>query len=153
AGRASEYAGVIAILAETLGVERPSRCAVAIAVQDEQSVVAFADARGETDGAFGADRRSPTLDPKTLVPARIVDRLRSCDRVTVLARAPVLGAAGVLPPDLAWSFALPGPARAGAPTANSRRLVVASPVIPPELHLPPLGAFPDEPTANTVVLR
>lgn len=152
AGRASEFAEVIAILSETLGVHRPDRCAVAIAVQDERSVVAFADARGATGGQFVADRRSPAIDVATLVPASAVERLRACERVAVLARAPVLGTARVLPRDLAWSYTLPGSPRAPA-AAPGPRLVVGNPQTPAQLNLPPLGPLPAEPGPGVTLLR
>ncbi|HEU4730286.1 MAG TPA: CHAT domain-containing protein [Kofleriaceae bacterium] len=153
AGRASEFAGVIHVLGETLGVPAPGRCAVAIAVQGRSSVVAFADARGEIGGQYVAARTTPALDVSTLVPPAFVDRLRACERVVVLARAPVLGAGRVLPPDLAWTYLLRGqPAAPAAPPATAHRLVVANPDTPPELKLPPLGPYPDEPGAKDLQL-
>jgi len=156
AGRASELGRVIELLAEALDVRKPERCAVAIAAQGEQSVVAFLDASGETGGQFVATRRSPELDVAALVPASAVDRLRACAHVVVLARAPVLGAGRLLPPELAWSYLLDGQAASGAPPAatRSRRVVVANPLAPPELNLPPLGPLPEEPSnPDVLVLR
>jgi cellulose synthase operon protein C len=152
AGRASQPAEVIAILSETLGVPRPDRCAVAIAVLDERSVVAFADADGATGGQFVADRKTPALDVAALVPAGAVERLRACERVAVLARAPVLGTARILPPDLAWSYVLPGSPRTPA-AAPGPRLVVGNPQTPPQLNLPPLGPLPAEPGPGVTLLR
>lgn len=156
AGRASEWGAVIATLAQTLEVPKPERCAVAIAVDAGRAVVAFSDARGQSDGRYVAARTSAELDVATLVPAGVVDRLRACERVVVLARAPVLGAGRLLPPDLAWSYRLKTSARPDSPPVASqgRRVVIANPLTPPELNLPPLGPLPDEPNRpGVVVLR
>lgn len=159
AGRASEFAGVIELLAETLEVRKPERCAVAIAVQGQRSVVAFSDAHGATGGQYVATRKASDVDVTTLVPPSIVERLRACARVTVLSRAPVLGAGRLLPPDLAWSYLLEGdrssPPSVTAPVATGQhRVVIANPEPPPELKLPALGPYPDEPgSADLVMLR
>lgn len=152
AGRASEFADVIAILAENLEVARPERCAVAVAVQDERSVVAFSDAHGQTDGRYTARETSAEVDVATLVPAAVVERLRACERVAVLARAPVLGAGRLLPPDVAWSYRLKGSA-SPARDPSGHPLVIANPEAPPELKLPPLGPYPDDLEPGAVVLR
>ncbi len=158
AGRASRFGEVIDVLAETLEVPRPARCALAIAVQDVRAVVAFVDASGQPGGRFVGDGQRRELDAAALVPASIVARLRGCERVAVLARAPVLGAARLLPAEIAWSYILPGapPAPATttpATTTPARRVVIANPETPAELRLPPLGAYPDGATATTEILR
>jgi len=175
AGRAGDFAKVIDLLAEDLEIKRPARCTLAVAHYAERSVIAFADAHGETGGQYTASGTPADLDVATLVPAAAEDRLRACDRVDVLARAPVLGAGRLLPPELAWSYLLKGGTPAGAPAeapadppkapaiapsraslpamAGARRLVIANPATPPDLALPPLGPYPDEPDGASVVLR
>jgi len=145
AGAASEFADVLGLVAETLGVPRPDRCAVATAVQGQRSVVAFADARGQTGGQLVANRKTSDVDVRALVPAAVVERLRGCERVSVLARAPVLGAGRLLPSDIAWSYVLERSSSVPPAAAPGKRLVVANPLAPPDLNLPPLGPAPDEP--------
>ncbi|HEX4418052.1 MAG TPA: CHAT domain-containing protein, partial [Kofleriaceae bacterium] len=143
---ASEFAQVLRLLGETLGVRAPDRCAVAIAVQDQQAVVAFADATGAVGGQYTAALAAPALelDARTLVPPAIAARLIGCDRVAVLTRAPALGAGRLLPPALAWSFVLSRvPGDAAPPALAGSRLVVANPEPPPDLQLPPLGPDPE----------
>lgn len=152
AGRASEFAKVVGVLAETLGVAQPDRCALAIAVQGTQSVVAFVDGRGEAGGAYATTPLTPALDASTLVPPAVTQRLRSCARVSVLTRAPVLGAARLLPPDVAWSYVLKHDAHDAAATSNGRRVVVANPALPASLKLPPLRPYVDE-RGDATVLR
>ena len=160
AGRAGEFPAVLDLLAEDLAVPRPARCAVAIARYAERSIVAIADARGDTAGRYVGTWKSPDLEVATLVPAELVDRLRACDRVAVLTRAPVLGSGRLLPAEIAWSYLLPGPPSPPAPAApagpagpQSPRLVVANPETLPDLRLPALAQYPAAPEPGTTVLR
>jgi hypothetical protein len=154
AGRAGQFPEVLGVLAEALDVARPARCAVAIARYAERSVVAVANARGETSGRYVGNWTSSELDAATLVPADLVERLRGCDRVVVLARAPVLGLGRLLPPDIAWSYLLAGPGQpAAAPSPQASRLVIANPETLPDLKLPPLAPYPAALEPGTTVLR
>jgi hypothetical protein len=151
AGQAADFAGVLRVVGEALDVPVPATCAVAIAVQDRQSVVAITDAHGAVAGDFVAAHAAP-IDPAALVPPALAARLHGCDRVSVLARAPVLGAAGVLPAELAWSYALPHGA-AAATRAPGPLLVVTDPAPPAELQLPPLAPYAEHAAADRVILR
>lgn len=159
AGKASEFGSVLAILAETLEVPRPQRCALAIAVEDGESTIAFADARGQVGGSFAANRKSPDLDIGRLVPSDVADRLRGCERVAVLTTPPVLGSGALLPADLAWSYTLAKAtaaaptATATAPTSTGKRVVVANPLPPPDLKLPALAPLREGGNAAATVLR
>lgn len=161
AGRAGDFGQVLDLLAENLEVARPARCALAVAHYSERTVVAFSDARGEVGGSYTIDQRSSELDVGALVPAATVARLRGCERVSVLARAPVLGAGRLLPPEIAWSYALGGSTSTQestgsvppAPPGPSSRLIIANPEAPPELRLPALGPYPDELSRDARVLR
>lgn len=153
AGRTSAFDRAIALVAESLGVHAPARCAVAIATDAARSVVAVRDASGAIDGQYVGERRRGPLDIPALVPQRSLERLRGCDKVAVLARAPVLGSGRLLPPDMAWSYLVSEPA-AAARAPGARRLVVANPDAPAELDLPALAPYPDEPASSgAVVLR
>ena len=152
AGSRAAFDEVTGVMAEALGVTRPARCGLAIAADGARHAVAITDARGETAGQYIA-RTPGAPDPATLVPANLVDRLRGCAEIAVLARAPVLGAGRLLPPELAWSYLLTDPVAPGA-ARSDRRLVIANPEAPPELNLPALGAYPEEPAGSGVtVLR
>jgi cellulose synthase operon protein C len=144
AGRAHEFGNVIDVMAEALQVARPAQCALAISMQGQQTVFAYADARGNVGGQYLPVRTTPALDAPTIVPASIVDPLRTCPRVSVLARAPVLGTGRLLPPEVAWSYVLKG--AVSAPTqAVGRRLIVANPELPPDLKLPSLIPYAADP--------
>jgi len=153
AGRTSAYADAMAVIAESLHVHVPERCAVAITADAQRSVVAFRDPGGEIGGRYVAASKPGPIDITTLVPASAIERLRSCGQVAVLTHTPVLGAGRVLPPDMAWSYLLSDPAPP-AHAAAARRLVVANPDAPPELGLPALAPYPDEPSGSgAIVLR
>lgn len=161
AGRAGDFAQVIDLVAEDLEVARPRRCAVAISHYAERTAVAYADARGEIAGRYTVRRTAAELDIPGLVPPDAIERLRACDRVAVMTRAPVLGAAHLLPPELAWSYVLGGSAAPGAapgaaqtaPAGDASRLVVANPEAPPDLKLPPLNPYPADMARGATVLR
>jgi hypothetical protein len=157
AGRVADFADVVELVAEALEVARPARpgrCAVAIAAQEGQSAIAVVDARGEISGQFVSSMASPEVDVSRLIPSTVIERLRACDRVVVLARAPVLGAARLFPPEIAWSYLLKGSGAQAVSRAAPRdhRVVVANPVPPPELKLPALAAYPEEPGDPAVLL-
>jgi hypothetical protein len=120
-------------------------------VDHERHAVAFSDVGGATGGVYGSNPN--VLDVTTLVPTSVADRLRGCDHVEVLARAPVLGTGRLLPPELAWSYVLTDQAAASAqPVEHARRLVIANPEPPPELNLPALGPYPDDSGAPGVTI-
>jgi hypothetical protein len=149
AGQSSRFAEVIGLLAETLGVAKSDRCTVAIAIHDDRSVMAFSDSRGEISGQYMASRKSFNLDASVLMPATAIERLRACDHIAVLSRAPVLGTGRLLPPDLAWSYVIEGHSRV---SAAHRRVVVANPETPAELRLPALGLYFDNPVDGDMLL-
>jgi len=150
-GRTSEFAAAMAVVAESLHVHVPERCAVAITADPERSVVVFRDAAGAIDGQYAAAHKPGPIDVTTLVPARAIERLRGCGQVAVLARAPVLGAGRLLPPDIAWSYLVSDPVPPVHP-ASAKRLVVANPDAPPELGLPALATYPDEPPGSPAII-
>lgn len=151
-GRDAAFDQVTAVMAEALNVGKPERCALAIAADEARYVVAFSDAHGATGGEYVV-RPPGALDVARLVPPSVAARLRDCDRVAVLARAPVLGAGRLLPPELAWSYVLTDPAPSAPPAAGTPRLVIANPQTPPDLNLPALGPYPEDPSAGVTVLR
>jgi len=152
AARRGDYAGALALIAEESGAELAPTCALGIALEGEVASIAVSP----TGAVIGAvtPLRDPQFDASELVPADQLRALSGCDAVAVYARPPVLGAPGLLPSNLAWSYrirATPAP----TPTPGGRRVVVGDAAPPPGLALPRLAPLPlqidDEP--NTVVLR
>jgi len=157
AGRTGAFHDVVSVMAENLGVRKPERCALAVAVDRDDLVIAYLDPQGAAGGASSV-RTSGPIDIPGLVPATARARLHGCDRVTVLARPPVLGAPRLLPPEVAWSYVL---TTAATPVAlqsglSVRHLVVANPDTPPDLGLPALDRYPladDDRSPESTILR
>lgn len=141
AAKHGELERAMHLFAEERALPAPERCTLGVTVDDERTAVVARDASGRLLGGFSTGRREPLTSVEGLVPADVVDALRACPHVDVLARPPVQGHAGLLPPELAWTY------RVGAPPASprmelpSRRLVVADVVSPVELGLPTLRTW------------
>ncbi|MCP3100992.1 CHAT domain-containing protein [Myxococcus sp. K15C18031901] len=140
AGAQGDWAGALALFSEETGVAEPSRCALGIEVHDERTVVAARGPAGELLGHHDASRRSPDFDVTTLVPASLAASLRPCEHVEVLARYPVHGQAGLLPPDVAWSYDT-GPRKSAPAVSAPRPLVVYDVDAPASLNLPRLRSW------------
>ncbi|MCP3162480.1 CHAT domain-containing protein [Myxococcus qinghaiensis] len=135
-----ELEKALALFAEERSLALPERCALGVTVDDERTALVARDASGRLLGHYDADRRQRLEAVEDLVPAKLVDALRDCPSVDVLARPPVLGKPGLLPPDLAWTYRVAPPPPASSPHAQ-RRLVVADVNAPAELRLPSLRAW------------
>jgi tetratricopeptide (TPR) repeat protein len=139
AARGQDWAEALRLLAEEQGTAVPDRCVLGVALEDARTLVVARGADGALAGQYADDRVRPGFDVARLVPERLRARLAGCDAVAVLARAPVHGRPGLLPPDTAWSYRSGG-ATGEAPPAD--RLVVIADVEPPAAAgLPRLGAW------------
>lgn len=137
AGRAAAWPEVWQRLADELGVPARATCTLGIAVEDRRGVVVVRDARGGEHGAYATDVE--VARPAALVPAALREALAGCADVAVLARAPVHGRAGLLAPDVAWSYRARG-VDGGGPSASGA-LVIADPEPPTELGLARLAPW------------
>ncbi|MBZ4415399.1 CHAT domain-containing protein [Myxococcus sp. RHSTA-1-4] len=148
AGRTGDYVRVLELMAAQLGTSVPSRCALAAAVHHERAVVVARGADGRVEGHYDENREEPFSRSPTsrLVPEGLRQKLRGCERVDVLAWAPVFGRTDLLPPDMAWSFRM-GRTAQPRTASGGRRLVVSSVEAPSLLQLPRLPAWtpPPEP--------
>ncbi|MCB9714680.1 MAG: CHAT domain-containing protein [Myxococcales bacterium] len=152
AGAAGEHDEVLRRSAEALGVVPPERCALAATVVLERATVVALDDRGVAHGSFEGARRSPGFEVERLVPPAMIDSLSACEQVDVLALPPVSGRAGLLPPEIAWSYRV-GPERDPPPThASPQRLVVADVEAPEALGLPHLRPWRPEPGDGVTTL-
>ncbi len=147
AAGAGELGAALDLFAAAEALKAPSRCAVGVMYDDDQVIVA---ARGADGQAIGKVRRRlvPDEDPRSVVPEDVVNALRPCERVDVIAFAPLSGRL-VLPPDLAWSFVSAGGATLAGATPP-RRVIVADTEPPAELGLPRLRAWSGAAEGTTV---
>jgi tetratricopeptide (TPR) repeat protein len=140
AAKHGEHERALNLFAEERALPAPERCTLGVTVDDERTAVVARDASGRLVGGYSTGRREPLTTVEGLVPADLVETLRACPSVDVLARPPVQGHAALLPPDIAWTY------RVGAPPSRpamppTRRLVVADVVSPVELGLPRLRTW------------
>lgn len=155
AGKHGEYAAALDLFTAELGGPPLGACVLAVTAEDERTLVVARDAAGQVRGQYNTGRRQPLAKVDGLIPPALVEVLRSCPSVDVLARPPVQGRAGLLPDEIAWSYRVSRSARARA-SVPARRLIITDIVIPEELRqqLQPLSPS-TEPSASSdlVVLR
>ncbi|MCY1016943.1 CHAT domain-containing protein [Pyxidicoccus sp. MSG2] len=146
AGRTGDYPRVLELMAAQLGTSVPERCALAAAVHHERAVVVARGPQGQVEGAYEGNRQEPFSRSPTskLVPEKLRQVLRGCERVDVLAWAPVFGRTDLLPPDMAWSFRM-GKTAQPRTASSGRRLVVSSVEAPSLLQLPRLPSWTPSP--------
>ncbi|NMO14170.1 CHAT domain-containing protein [Pyxidicoccus fallax] len=141
AARHGELERGLALFAEERALPLPDRCVLGVTVDDERTFVVARDAAGRLTGHYDAGRKAPLAGVEGLVPTAMVEALRACPSVAVLARPPVQGRADLLPSDLAWSYRLSPPAASEPPPAHERRLVVSDVLAPAKLRLPALRSW------------
>ena len=153
AGASGDFSSALALFAAEQGVRVPERCALAVAVDDERTLLVARGPSGALEGHVDTRRTTPFQDARGLVPERLLEVLRPCPHIEVLARPPVHGQAGLLPPEFAWSYHVGrSPLASPAPLAE-RHLVVSDVEPPPALGLPRLQAWASsEPDARRVVV-
>ncbi len=138
--REGDDAGAFATLADEAGAGRPAGCALAVASLEDTLVALAMDREGRVGRASQVRRRGLEVNAADVLTPSLLAQLEGCPEVAVLAKAPLHGRAGLLPPQLAWSYTRGGAARqvpARAPAVPLR--VVIHDVQPPaELKLPQL---------------
>ncbi|WP_224240505.1 CHAT domain-containing protein [Hyalangium gracile] len=152
AGKAGEWSRALALFGEEVGGALPSRCLLAVTVDRERTLALALGPDGRMEASYDAGRRKPLGEEvRGVVPAALAEPLRGCEQVSVLARPPLHGRAGVLPDDIAWRYlVLPG-TRLPSGEVQPLHLVVKDVESPAALGLPRLGAW--EPAgANATVL-
>ncbi|RKH13104.1 CHAT domain-containing protein [Corallococcus sp. CA053C] len=144
AGHAGAFREALDVVAESLQVPVPEGCVLAAAVEDERTVTVVRGLQGQVRGHYDASRTRPLRDDLTgLVPPELVALLRDCPRVAVLAAPPLDSRAGILPPDLAWSYRVGTGAQAPPPTKPPLHVVVSDVEPPASLRLARLPSAAD----------
>ncbi|MCY1021543.1 zf-HC2 domain-containing protein [Pyxidicoccus sp. MSG2] len=141
AARTDGWSEVLALQGRQLRMAAvPERCVLSVSVHHERTVVVARGPSGRLQGYFDASRTGPPREAEALVPEPLVEALRGCEHVDVLALPPVHGFTGLLPPDLAWSYRVGRSTPAWPPPARdaARHLVVTEVADPPSLKLPRL---------------
>ncbi|MDC0671363.1 CHAT domain-containing protein [Nannocystis radixulma] len=148
------HTAALALLAEEVGVSAPTRCALGLAVDHERGYSVALDASGAPTASL-VTRSAPVATDEALVPADAIAAVRACPEVAVFARPPLAGRAGLLPPEIAWSY------RVGhehlrtdvkGHVQKDMRLVVADAATPAVLGLPRLSPWTGASDAATRLL-
>jgi hypothetical protein len=150
AGRRGAFEEALELFAKERGQELPRQCLLAASVDSERTLLIARGPAGELLGHHDETRRQPLPERlEGLVPKPLLERLRGCAKVEVLARPPLHGRVGLLPSELPWSYLTrtspPRPAPAGPPV----HLVVSEVELPQDSALKRLNTWspafgPDE---------
>ena len=96
-----------------------------MAEDSERSLLVVRGPQGLTRGFFRGDLpQSLPEDLRGFVSSEALGVLQGCEKVEVLARPPLHGRAGLLPPELAWSYRTRAGEDPRAPSGKARHLVV-----------------------------
>jgi hypothetical protein len=142
AGRRGDFKAALELFARERGSRLPGQCLLAVTADSERTLLLALSPSGELSGHFDESRRKP-LPPRLdgLVPEALLAVLRQCSRVEVLARPPLHGRAGLLPPELAWSYLTRTAPLAGQRTGPAVHLVVSDVELPPGSTLKRLNTW------------
>ncbi|HLL83199.1 MAG TPA: CHAT domain-containing protein, partial [Longimicrobium sp.] len=153
AGERRDFDEVFKLAARRLEINEPERCALVVAVDFERTVVAARGPSRDIEGHFDKSRRAPLgKDVSGLVPPHVLALVRACDRVDVLALSPLETQAGLLPPELAWSYRAARRVPSRRPSGHGVHLVVANVQPPPSLGLEPLPEWTEPPPPGVTAL-
>jgi hypothetical protein len=147
AAKRGDVEASFAVLAEEMKIVPRANCVLGIALDDRDVVVVARDAAGQPI-VSNVERTTLELDASKVVPGRVVDALRGCEDVDVIARPPFHGTARLLPDDMAWRY-VTRTMRSSDETRGTS-VIVDDVQPPPSLNLPRLSSFP---TSYAVVLR
>ncbi|MBS2022756.1 MAG: CHAT domain-containing protein, partial [Deltaproteobacteria bacterium] len=141
AARKGRFDEALALLAKEQHVEQPRECALGVGVDDDRSYVIAAGADGKLVGSFEA-RRAESIETFVPHPNPLqLAALKGCAEVAVLARPPLQGRPGILPPEIAWAFGVKPAHATPSELPRTKRLVVADVEPPASLELPRLASW------------
>lgn len=141
-GKDEDYDNALQLLAEASGGTPPTRCVVAIAQETERVLWISRGPDGATRGHYEGSRTKQLGENLAgVLPADVVDALRDCEQVLALAAPPLYGRAGLLPPELAWSYHAGAPRPTQRTSSSGGRLVVADVEIDESRGLPKLAQW------------
>jgi len=150
AGRRGAFDEALELFARERGMALPGQCLLAVTADSERTLLLARGTDGVLLGHHDETRRQPLARRlERLVPEKLLTALRACEKVEVLARPPLHGRAGLLPPELAWSYLTRTSPPRTPPTGPAVHLVVSDVELPPESSLKRLNAWtpafgPDE---------
>ncbi|WP_395850889.1 CHAT domain-containing protein [Cystobacter fuscus] len=102
----SDFAAALERFGSELGLASTGRCVLALTEDTERSLLVARGSEGQLVSSYTPERNA-RFNPTSLagvVPQDMVEALRPCASVDVLARPPLQGRAGLLPPEFAWRY-------------------------------------------------
>jgi hypothetical protein len=146
AGRDRDFPLVTQLLAEEQGGTLPERCMLGVSVDDVRTLAVFRDPEGHLRGYYDESRKLPLgEDLSGLLPEAFIQHLRTCESVAVVARPPLHGRAGLLPPEMAWRYHVLRPQQVPPARLPPFQLVVANVDAPAKLGLASLSPWNEVP--------
>jgi hypothetical protein len=130
AATAGDWAAALSLLAREADLSAPPACVVGASLEQDVVVVAARGADGRLAGSFVPLAPGETIDPARIVPPSILDAVRGCPEIDVIARPPLHGQARLLPPTMSWRYRT-ARRHAAAPAAIAPKHVVVAHVEPP----------------------
>ncbi|WNZ62083.1 CHAT domain-containing protein [Myxococcus sp. MxC21-1] len=101
-----DFIAALARFGAELGFETPARCVLGLTADTERSLLVARGAQGQLLSAY-VPLRSSRFEAASMegaVPPEMLAALQSCTLVDVLARPPLQGRSGLLPPGIAWRY-------------------------------------------------
>ena len=115
-------------------------CTLGVGADDESSFAVLSGPGGAIIGSYDGKQTVPLNHFEPKLTGAQLEAVRGCKEVSVLARPPLQGRTGILPPDVAWSYGA-RPAEKVAPTVRAKRMIVSDAEPPISLGLPRLGSW------------
>lgn len=151
AGKRGAYNEVLDLARRERGAALPDRCLLLATVDSERTLLLVRGADGSLLGDYDDSRRSQLgAQLGGLVKKEsLLAPLRACEQVEALARPPLHGRAGLLPPEFAWSYLTRRSAERVASKPSIKRHLVVSDVAVADPNAPRLNPWltdfgPDE---------
>ncbi|NVI98869.1 CHAT domain-containing protein, partial [Myxococcus sp. AM009] len=151
AGKRDAYDEVLDLATRERGSPLPGRCFLFATVDSERTLLLVRGADGRLVGDYDDSRRSQ-LGAKLdglVKKESLLAPLRACEQIEALARPPLHGRAGLLPPEFAWSYLTRRSAERVPPKPTIKRHLVVSDVEVADPDAPRLNSWrtdfgPDE---------
>jgi hypothetical protein len=115
-------------------------CTLGVGADDQSSFTVLSGNGGAILGSYDAKQTVPLNRFQPTLTAAQLEAVRGCKEVSVLARPPLQGRTGILPPEIAWSYGGRLSEKA-APAARAKRMIVSDAEPPMSLGLPRLGGW------------
>ncbi|MDY7228723.1 CHAT domain-containing protein [Hyalangium rubrum] len=130
AGKRNAFEEALKLFAQEWGGELPRQCLLAVTADSGRLLLVARGVDGALEGRHQELGKPLPVRLDKTVPEELKGLLRACPQVQVLARPPIHGRAGLLPPEMAWSYLTRTPAPRPQRTGPAIHLVVSNVELP-----------------------